>query len=182
MGNFTINCNRESRRISCMIVDSGKVDQVIVKHTRKKINPSGVFLISLNFGEDLATAKSDFGEQIDKQLKQLITELADVTDEPQGLPPHRGHLDHKVKRTGYPPRHRRNRLSVPEYEELKHQCIELFKEGKVRISSGPYVAPIVMVRKSDSLIRLCIDYRPINECTVKDSFPHPHVDDLIDKL
>ena len=68
----------------------------------------------------------------------------DVTDEPQGLQPHQGHLDHKVKLTGYPPRQRRNRLSAPEYEESKRQCIELFKEGKVRVSKSPYTAPILL--------------------------------------
>jgi hypothetical protein len=140
-----------------------------------------VFLISLHFAEELALVKSEFGEQLDQQLKHIITEFADVTEEPQGLPPHREHLDHKVKLTGYPPRQRRNRLSVFEYEELKRQCTELFKEGKIRISKSPYVAPIVMVRKSDGSIKVCIDYRAIDERTVKDSFPLPRIDDLIDQ-
>ncbi len=59
---------------------------------------------------------------------------------------------------------------------------ELFKEGKVRISKSPYAAPIVMVRKLDGSIRVCIDYRAINERTVKDSLPLPRIDDLIDQL
>jgi hypothetical protein len=182
VGDFTVQCNRESRKISCLIVDTDKMNQIITKQARNKKDPVDVFLISLHFAEELATVKSDFGEQFDRQLKHLITEFADVTEEPQGLPPHRGHLDHKVKLTGYPPRQRRNRLSLPEYEELKRQCTQLFKEGKVRISKSPYAAPIVMVRKSDGSIRVCIDYRAINERTVKDSFPLPRIDDLIDQL
>ena len=165
-----------------MVVDSDKMDQIIVKRARNKKNPSGVFLISLHFDENVVSVKSEFGEQFDQQLKQLITEFEDVTKEPQGLPPHRRHLDHTVKLTGYPPRQRRNILSVLEYEELKRQCTELFKEGKVRVSKSPYVASIVMVRKSDGSIRVCIDYCAIIERTVKDSFPLPHIDDLIDKL
>ena len=149
MGDFTINCNRELRRISCMIVDSDKMDQIIVKQARNKKNPSDVFLIPLHFAEDLTSVKSDFGDQFDQQLKQFITEFADVAEEPQRLPPHRGHLDYKVKLTGYPPRQRGNILSVPEYEELKRQCTEFFKESKVRVSKSPYVNPIVMVRKSN---------------------------------
>ena len=39
-----------------------------------------------------------------------------------------------------------------------------------------------MVRKSDGWIRVCIDYRAINERTVKDPFPLPRIDDLIDQL
>ena len=43
LGDFTINCNRESRRISCRVVDSNKMDQRIFKHARNKKNPSDVF-------------------------------------------------------------------------------------------------------------------------------------------
>ena len=82
----------------------------------------------------------------------------------------------------YPPRQRRNLLLVPEYEELKRHCTEIFKEGKVRVSSSPYTAPIVLVRKSHGLIRVCINYRAINERTVKGIFPRPRIDDLMDKL
>ena len=55
MGNYTINCNRESCRISCMIVDSDEMDQIIVKQARNKKNPSDVFLKSFHIVEDLAT-------------------------------------------------------------------------------------------------------------------------------
>ena len=182
MGDFTINCNRESRRICCMIVDSDKMDQIIVKQAINKKNPSDVFLMSLEFAEDLASVKSNFGEQFDQQLKQSIIEFAGVREKPQGLPPHRGHLDHKVKLTGHPPRQRRNILFGPEFEELKRQCTELFKESKVRVSKSPYASPIVMVRKSYGSIRACIDYRAMNEHTVKDSFPLYRIDDFIDKL
>jgi hypothetical protein len=61
-----------------------------------------------------------------------------------------------MKLTGYPPRQHRNRLSVPEYEELRRKCTELFKEGKVKVSKGPYAAPIFMVRKSNGLIRVVL--------------------------
>ena len=58
MGNFTINYNRESRRISCMIVDFDKSDQIIVEQARNKENPSDVFLISLHFAEYLGQYSS----------------------------------------------------------------------------------------------------------------------------
>ena len=80
------------------------MNQIIVKQARRnKKDPVDVFRISLHFAEELANVKSDLGEQFDQQLKHLITEFAYVTEKPQGLPPHRGHLDHKVKLTGYPP-------------------------------------------------------------------------------
>ncbi len=102
MGDCTIQCKRKSRRISCLIVDNDKMNHIyiIAKHARNKIDLEDVFLISLQFVEELTNVKSDFGEQFDQQLKHLIIEFADVTEEPQGLPPHRGHLDYKVKLTG----------------------------------------------------------------------------------
>ncbi len=95
----TIQCDCESRRISCLIVDTDKMNQIIAKRARNKKDPMDVLLISLHFVEELATLKSDFGEKFDQQLKHLIAEFADITEEPQGLPPHRGHLDHKLKLT-----------------------------------------------------------------------------------
>jgi hypothetical protein len=49
-----------------MIVNSDKMDHIIVKHALNKKNPSDVFLISLHFAEDLVTIKSDFREQFDE--------------------------------------------------------------------------------------------------------------------
>ena len=50
------------------------------------------------------------------------------------------------------------------------------------MSNSPHATPIVMVRKLDGSIRVCVDYRALNECNVKDSFPLPRIDDLLDKL
>ena len=135
--------------------------------------------MSLHFSEELESIKTDFGPVLDAQLKKIVTEFADVTQEPQGLPPHRGIFDHKFRLTVYPKRQRRNRLYVPEYEELKGQCTDLFKQGLVRVSNSPYATPIVMVRKPDGSIRVCVDYRAVNESTLINSLRHlQNVDEL----
>ena len=100
MESFTINFSRESGITSCMIVGSDNMDQGIVKQDINKKNPSDVSLISLQFSEISVTIKRHFGEELDKQLNQVIAEFADVKEEPQGLTVRRGHLDHKVKLTG----------------------------------------------------------------------------------
>ena len=119
---------------------------------------------------------------MDIQLKELVTEFADVTQEPPRLPPHRRIFDHTIRLTAYPKRQRHNHLFVPEYEDLKRHCTDLFKHGLVRVFNSPYAAPIVMVRKFDGYIRTCVDCKALNECNVKDSFPLPRIDDLLDKL
>jgi uncharacterized protein YukJ len=68
-----------------MIIDFDTIYQIIVNQTKNKKNLSAVFLISLNFAENLASVTNDFGEKIDQQLTQLIAEFADVAEEPQGL-------------------------------------------------------------------------------------------------
>jgi hypothetical protein len=75
--------------------------------------------VSLHFAEEWESIKKDFYTEFDIQLKELVIEFVDVTQEPQGLPPHRGIFDYKIRLTAYPKRQRRNRLSVLDYEELK---------------------------------------------------------------
>ena len=110
--------------------------------------------MSLLFAEGLESMKTNFGSELDTQLKELVTEFDDVTQEPQGLPPHRGIFDHKIRLTAYPKRQRHNRLYIPEYEELKRQCTNLFKQGLIRASNSLYSAPIIMVRKPDRSLRV----------------------------
>ena len=60
MGDYTIHCNRESRRHFRLIVDTDKINQIVAKQARNKKDKVDVFLISLHYVEKLATAESDF--------------------------------------------------------------------------------------------------------------------------
>ena len=52
----------------------------------------------------------------------------------------------------------------------------------MRESSSPYASPIVLVRKKDDKLRLCVDYRLLNAKTRKDAYPLPRIDDALDVL
>ena len=52
----------------------------------------------------------------------------------------------------------------------------------IKESTSSYAAPIVVVRKKDQSIRLCIDYRKLNLKTVRDAFPLPRIDESLDAL
>ena len=52
----------------------------------------------------------------------------------------------------------------------------------IRPSNSPWSAAIVVVRKPDNSIRLCVDYRQLNNITVKDALPMPRIDDAIDAM
>ncbi len=64
--NATVVCHREPRRIICILVETSKMDKILIRQSRNKKNPSDVFVISLEFKEDLDKIKSDFGAQFDK--------------------------------------------------------------------------------------------------------------------
>ena len=65
---------------------------------------------------------------------------------------------------------------------IEVEKIEYFKEGRVQISNSPHVAPIILVRKKDGSMSPCIDYRGLNTCVVKDAFPLPRIDELLQRL
>ncbi|GFV85270.1 retrovirus-related Pol polyprotein from transposon 17.6 [Trichonephila clavipes] len=77
-----------------------------------------------------------------------------------------------------PPR----RLAFTERQEVNKQIEEWLNEGIIRPSSAGYASPIVMVKKKDGSSRMCIDYRKLNQKLVKDKFPLPIIEDVLDTL
>lgn len=54
--------------------------------------------------------------------------------------------------------------------------------GYIRPSVSPWGAPVLFVKKKDGGLRLCIDYRELNQVTIKNKYPLPSIDDLFDQL
>jgi hypothetical protein len=73
-------------------------------------------------------------------------------------------------------------MAPTELAELKLQIAELQQKGYIRPSSSPWGAPVLFVTKKDGSMRMCIDYRTLNEVTIKNKYPLPRIDDLFDQL
>ena len=67
-------------------------------------------------------------------------------------------------------------------DELKRQLTELMDKGYVQESKSPYGAPVLFVKKKDGSMRMCIDYRALNKITIKNKYPLPRIDELLDRL
>ncbi|GKE99133.1 hypothetical protein Tco_0022484, partial [Tanacetum coccineum] len=74
------------------------------------------------------------------------------------------------------------RLAPSEMQELFDQLQELVDRGFIRLSTSPWGAPVLFVKKKDGSFRMCIDYREPNKLIVKNRYPLPKIDDLFDQL
>ena len=114
----------------------------------------------------------------------VIEEYADIFEPlPSGLPPARDH-DHKieVEAGSIPPFKPTYRMSPAELEEVQKQLQGYLEKGHIRPSTSPYGAPILFVRKKEGTLRMCVDYRALNKQTVKNRYPLPRIDELLDQL
>jgi len=74
------------------------------------------------------------------------------------------------------------RMAPVELAELKKQIEDLLEKKFIRPSASPWGAPILLVKKKDGSSRLCVDYRQLNKLTIKNKYPLPRIDDLLDQL
>jgi hypothetical protein len=116
-------------------------------------------------------------------VQELIEGYPEVFKEPDELPPTMSH-DHKIllkdeaKSTCVRP------YRYPYYQkgEIEKLVREMLDSGVIRPSQSPYSSPVLLVRKADGSWRMCVDYRALNRDTIKDKYPIPNIDELLDEL
>lgn len=74
------------------------------------------------------------------------------------------------------------RIPTNELEEIKNWIKELLDKEYIRSSSSPWGAPVLLVEKKDESLRMVVDYRALNEVTIKNKYPLPMINDLFDQL
>jgi hypothetical protein len=125
-------------------------------------------------------------EAIIPEIKDIpvVCEFPDVFPEDlPGLPPERD-VEFVIElKPGTTPISRRSyRMPSNELAELKTQLQDLLEKGFIRPSSSPWGCPAIFVKKKDQTLRMCVDYRPLNEVTIKNKYPLPRIDILFDQL
>nr|XP_009618325.1 uncharacterized protein LOC104110514 [Nicotiana tomentosiformis] len=124
--------------------------------------------------------KSDNAPPIEELLQQYQLIFA----EPTTLPPQMGALDHRIPlQPGSKPMNARPyKYSAIKKDIIEKLVNEMLQQGVIQYSNSLFSSPVVLVGKKDGLWRLCVDYRELNQCTVKDKFPISLIDDLLDEL
>lgn len=130
--------------------------------------------------DDIVHATDD---QISPSLKGVLTECSEVFQVPTELPPkrlfeHRIHLSSGSKPVNVRP----YRYPYFQKNEIERLVKEMLDQGLIRPSQSPFSSPVLLVKKKDGSFRFCVDYRALNAVTIKDKFPIPTVDELLDEL
>jgi hypothetical protein len=121
---------------------------------------------------------------VPQDLQAILSKHQLVFSTPQGLPPSRGVHDHSIPLVpgSLPPNIRLYRHPFSQKNEIEKMVQELLNAGVIRPSTSPYSSPVVMVLKKEGSWRMCPDFRALNKLTIKDKFPIPVIDDLLDEL
>ena len=119
----------------------------------------------------------------------LPTEYAEFADvfEPknsQKLPPHRPGVDHEIPLmpNAKPVYSSIYNLSETELKALKDYIDNMVAKGFIRPSKSPFGSPVLFVKKPDGSLRLCVDYRKLNDITIKNRYALPLISELFDRL
>ena len=120
-----------------------------------------------------------------EQVPLAYHEYLDVFSKAKGesLPDHRPYdLEIKLEPGAVPPFGTVYRLAQPEQEFLKGYIDEMLSKGLIRTSSSRAASLVLFAPKKDGKLRVCIDYRRLNAMTIKDGYPLPSTDMLLDRL
>ena len=140
--------------------------------------------IDINNQHHFAASESE-NTKLQQTRQYMLSEYADVFPSglPPGLPPQRA-IDHAIDVVpgSAPPYKASYRMSPLELQELKKQIEELLAQGHIRPSTSPYGSPVLFVKKKEGTLRMCVDYRALNKITIKNKYPLPRIDELLDRL
>ena len=133
------------------------------------------------------TANTAAPSEFHTQLDALLQKYGDIVpSDPDFVPPYppARNVDHAIDLLpgSSPPNKPVYRMNPAELEELKKQLAQLQEQGLIRPSTSPFGSPIIFVKKKNGSLRLCVDYRALNNITVKNKYPLPRIDDLLDRL
>ena len=136
----------------------------------------------------ISNVEFDFGDSpISREWKEKITrtlnQFSDVFSQHEFDVGNAKHVQHEIKLTDGPVIKERPRpIPAKDFEDARQHIQELLESNIIKPSNSPYASPIVLVRKKSGKLRLCVDYRKINQRTIKDAYPIPKIADIFSSL
>jgi hypothetical protein len=127
-------------------------------------------------GADLSAGERDL-------FYQLLLSYADVMACSTSDLGRTDKLQHRIN-TGdaHPIRQSVCRVPLHRQEEVRKLLNQMLEKGVIEPSTSPWASLIVLVQKKDGSTRFCVDYRKVNDVTLKDAYPLPRIDTTLDAL
>jgi hypothetical protein len=162
-----------------------KITHINKLQLKKLAKKCPLFAISIRPSKgEPENSEEDFSK-VDSRVRPLLQKFRDIFPKklPKGLPPKRA-VDHAIKTIpdAKPAFKSIYHMSPREIDALKKEIDELLEQGFIRPSVSPYGAPVLFVVKKGGDLRMCIDYRDLNEQTIKNCCPLPRIDEIFDRL
>lgn len=127
--------------------------------------------------------QDESSEPVPPQVQQLLDSKARLFKEPDSLPPTREFDHHIPLIPGVKPVNMKPyRYSPTQKDEIERQIKDMLINGIIKPSQSPFASPVILVKKKDGFWRFCVDYQQLNNNTVKNKYPLPVVDELLDEL
>ena len=122
-------------------------------------------------------------EHTEVQIDNLLSKYTTLFSTPAALPPSHK-WDHHIPLIDQAPPVMVRPYRYPHFQkkEIESQIKEMLNSGIIQHSSSSFSSPVLLVRKKDGSWRFCVDYRALNAITLKDRFPIPAIDELLDEL
>ena len=160
---------------------SGQVEYEEAIHLMKEKPICGavLFIKSVQQPEKPATVQ----KPAPKFLQQTLQEFSDIFVEPTTLPPSRN-CDHSIPLVPDAKIVNQRSYRLPHHQKgaMEKIIAKLIQQNVIRNSCRPYSSPALLVKKKDFTWRLCNDFRKLNAQTVKNKYPIPVIEDLLDEL
>ena len=118
-----------------------------------------------------------------EEVQALLHEFDDVFSKPSTLPPPRPY-DHTIPLLpdAVPVNTKPYRYSPMHKDEIERQVKELLSNGLITQSTSPFASPVLLVQKKDGTWRFSVNYRKLNSLTIKNRFPLPIIEEILDEL
>ena len=152
--------------------------------TCSKLLRQGAQAYIIRLTDNSAVASNDTTQPaVSVEVLDILQQYQDIFQEPDGLPPERA-CDHSIliKEGENPPNVRPYRMPHKQKNIVEELVNKMLQNAEIRPSTSPYSSPAILVRKKDKSWRLCVDYRQLNAITVKNKYPIPVIEDLLDEL
>ena len=145
-----------------------------------RTQPQGLYFQITILANDTPPSSPD---TLPPSLQALLTKYAVLFQPSPTLPPPRP-TDHHIHLlpSSTPVNVRPYRYPHFQKQEIELQVESMLQKGLIQPSTSPFSSPVLLVKKHDGSWRFCVDYRALNSLTVKDRFPIPTIDELLDEL